>query len=70
VQASARNSSLLIILTLSTAAASMPYSAMFDEPNEPNLPRPECMLIVDSGFSYTHIVPILQGSIVWDAVLR
>jgi actin-related protein len=43
---------------------------MFDEPNEPNLPHPECMLIVDSGFSYTHIVPLLGGAIVWDAVIR
>jgi actin-related protein len=43
---------------------------MFDEPNEPNLPHLECMLIVDSGFSYTHIVPLLGGEIVWDAVVR
>jgi actin-related protein len=48
----------------------MSYSIMFDEPNEPNLPHPECMLIVDSGFSYTHIVPLLGGAIVWDAVIR
>jgi actin-related protein len=48
----------------------MSCSTMFDEPNEPNLPHPECMLIVDSGFSYTHIVPLLGGAIVWDAVVR
>ncbi|KAF9065180.1 actin family [Rhodocollybia butyracea] len=34
------------------------------------LPPPECMLIVDSGFSFTHVVPILNGSIVWSAVRR
>ena len=28
------------------------------------------MIVVDSGFSFTHVVPILNGSIVWDAVKR
>ena len=33
-------------------------------------PAPECMLIVDSGFSFTHIVPIMSRQIVWSAVKR
>lgn len=31
---------------------------------------PECMLIVDSGFSFTHVVPIINGKVVWSAVKR
>ena len=33
-------------------------------------PPPECLLIVDSGFSFTHIVPVLNGEVVWEAVKR
>lgn len=35
-----------------------------------NLPPPECLLIVDSGFSFTHVVPVLNGDVVWAAVKR
>lgn len=28
------------------------------------------MLIIDSGFSFTHVIPILTGSIVWKAAKR
>jgi len=28
------------------------------------------MLVVDAGFSFTHIVPIMEGSVVWSAVKR
>jgi hypothetical protein len=28
------------------------------------------MLIVDSGFSFTHVVPLMEGKIVWNAVKR
>ncbi|EPT05352.1 actin protein Arp6 [Fomitopsis schrenkii] len=34
------------------------------------LPTPECMFLIDSGFSFTHVVPILDGAIVWNAVKR
>ncbi|KAI1785539.1 actin-like protein Arp6 [Ganoderma leucocontextum] len=35
-----------------------------------DLPSPECLLIVDSGFSFTHVVPVLSGEVVWEAVKR
>jgi actin-related protein 6 len=28
------------------------------------------MLIVDSGFSFTHVVPLMEGKVVWSAVKR
>jgi actin-related protein len=28
------------------------------------------MLVVDAGFSFTHIVPIMEGAVVWSAVKR
>ncbi|KAJ3798772.1 actin-like protein ARP6 [Lentinula aff. detonsa] len=34
------------------------------------MPPPECMLIVDSGFSFTHVIPIINSKIVWSAVKR
>lgn len=30
----------------------------------------ECTLVVDTGFSFTHIVPILRGAIVSSSVRR
>ncbi|KAF7296326.1 hypothetical protein HMN09_01102600 [Mycena chlorophos] len=45
-------------------AAFMPYTALF------GYPGPECMVIVDSGFSFTHVVPLMDGRIVWEAVKR
>lgn len=33
-------------------------------------PRPDALLVVDMGHSYTHAVPIVHGSVVWDAVRR
>jgi actin-related protein len=48
------------------AASLMPYGNLFQGASS----QPECMLIVDSGFSFTHVVPILSGRIVWKAVKR
>ncbi|KAF8739517.1 hypothetical protein AX14_009296 [Amanita brunnescens Koide BX004] len=48
-----------------TPASLMPYGNLF-----PGAPEPECMLIVDSGFSFTHVVPILNRRIFWSAVKR
>jgi actin-related protein 6 len=28
------------------------------------------MIIIDSGFSFTHVIPIMQGEVVWSAVKR
>ena len=30
----------------------------------------ECVLVVDSGFSFTHVTPILNGKVIWSAVKR
>jgi len=48
-----------------TPASLMPYGNLFS-----GAPEPECMLIVDSGFSFTHVVPILNRRIFWSAVKR
>ncbi|KDQ62817.1 hypothetical protein JAAARDRAFT_122230 [Jaapia argillacea MUCL 33604] len=50
-----------------TPASLIPRGDMF---TDPFLAPPECMLLVDAGFSFTHVVPILNGSIVWSAVKR
>ena len=59
---------------LQTAASLIPHGALFTAPHKtPNgdtPPPPECMLVIDSGFSFTHIVPLISGSIVWNAVKR
>jgi actin-related protein 6 len=49
------------------AAALIPYGQLF---SAPKLPKPECMLVVDAGFSFIHIVPIMEGAVVWSAVKR
>ncbi|TFY68995.1 hypothetical protein EVJ58_g663 [Rhodofomes roseus] len=48
-------------------ASLIPYGKLYARPG---LPAPDCMLVVDSGFSFTHVVPILNGEIVWNAVKR
>lgn len=45
----------------------MPFGNLFAEPG---LPMAECTVIIDSGFSFTHVVPLLSGKIVWSAVKR
>ncbi|KAJ7468244.1 actin-related protein Arp6 [Mycena galericulata] len=48
-------------------ASLIPHGTLFDQPGHP---PPECMMIVDSGFSFTHVVPLMEGKIVWSAVKR
>ncbi|TFK52383.1 actin-related protein Arp6 [Heliocybe sulcata] len=48
-------------------ASLIPYGNLYDSNNSA---PPECMLIVDSGFSFTHVIPIMGGSVVWGAVKR
>ena len=31
---------------------------------------PECVVVVDTGYSFTHIVPVLAGEVQWFAVKR
>lgn len=35
-----------------------------------SLPSSECVLVVDSGFSFTHVIPIVSGKVIWSAVKR
>jgi actin-related protein len=59
---------LFIRLLIPTKVASLiPYGTLFEQRG---LPSPECMLIVDSGFSFTSVVPLIEGKIVWNAVKR
>ena len=32
--------------------------------------RPECMLIVDSGYSFTHVIPLMNGKMQWKSIRR
>lgn len=50
-----------------TPAAMIPYGQLFAVEG---LQPPECSLIVDSGFSFTHVVPIINNQIQWHAVKR
>ncbi|KAJ2917005.1 hypothetical protein MD484_g3425, partial [Candolleomyces efflorescens] len=43
-----------------TPAALIPSGTLF---SQPALSPPECMIVVDSGFSFTHVVPIMEGLI-------
>lgn len=46
------------------AASLIPYGKLL------GMPPSECMLIVDSGFSFTHVVPMINNIISWPAVKR
>ncbi|KAI0317627.1 actin family [Amylostereum chailletii] len=48
-------------------AALIPHGHLF---TRRGLPTPECVIIVDSGFSFTHVVPMINGVIEWSAVKR
>ncbi|KAF8625937.1 hypothetical protein AX17_006663 [Amanita inopinata Kibby_2008] len=50
-----------------TPASLIPFGDLF---SRHGFPQPECMLLIDSGFSFTHVVPILNDQIVWSAVKR
>ncbi|KAJ3813542.1 actin family [Lentinula aff. lateritia] len=47
-----------------TPASLIPYGKLL------GMPPSECMLIVDSGFSFTHVVPMINNIISWPAVKR
>ncbi|KIP04446.1 hypothetical protein PHLGIDRAFT_25604 [Phlebiopsis gigantea 11061_1 CR5-6] len=50
-----------------TPASLVSYGKLYREKGQPS---PECVLVVDSGFSFTHVVPMINGSIMWEAVKR
>ena len=49
------------------AASVIPYGTLFAQRD---LPPAECMLVIDSGFSFTHVVPMIEGRVIWKAVKR
>ncbi|CCL99741.1 uncharacterized protein FIBRA_01763 [Fibroporia radiculosa] len=50
-----------------TPASLIPHGNLYGPPGpEP----PECVIVIDSGFSFTHVVPIMNNSIIWNAVKR
>ncbi|GAA5846660.1 hypothetical protein JCM3766R1_005799 [Sporobolomyces carnicolor] len=48
--------------------AAIPYG--MDARGSPQFHPPECCLVVDAGFSFTHIVPIVRGAIISSGVKR
>jgi len=50
-----------------TPASVIPFGGLFSQPNSPPA---ECMMVVDSGFSFTHVVPLIDGNISWHGVKR
>lgn len=50
------------------APALVPYG--LEARGAPKAPVPECALVIDSGFSFTHVVPVLRGRVVPHAVKR
>lgn len=52
---------------LTAAASLVPYGGMFS--NDADTP-PECLVVVDVGYSFSHVVPIRNGEVVWEHVKR
>ncbi|WVQ83263.1 actin-like protein ARP6 [Cryptococcus sp. DSM 104549] len=50
-----------------TPAALIPYGGIFD--NERGI-APECIIVVDIGYSYSHVIPMRDGQIIWEHVKR
>jgi len=50
-----------------TPASIIPYGRLF-QAGGPS--PPECLVVIDSGFSFTHVVPIMNNQIQWHAVKR
>ncbi|KAJ3822382.1 actin-like protein ARP6 [Lentinula raphanica] len=51
-------------LIVMKAASLIPHGKLLGSP------PPECMLVVDSGFSFTHVIPLINGNIVWSSIRR
>lgn len=50
-----------------TPAAMIPFGHLFQAGGTST---PECLVVIDSGFSFTHVVPIINNQIQWYAVKR
>lgn len=49
------------------AAALIPYGGLFSSDTE--IP-PECAIVVDIGYSFSHVIPLRDGQIIWEHVKR
>jgi actin-related protein 6 len=49
------------------AAALIPYGGLFSSDTE--IP-PECAIVVDIGYSFSHVIPLRDGQIIWEYVKR
>lgn len=47
------------------AAALIPYGGLFGDEAPP-----DCMILVDGGYSHTHVVPLRDGQVIWEHVKR
>lgn len=56
-----------MVLIQNIAASLIPYGTLFRRAGGP---QSECCIVVDSGFSFTHVIPIIENQIVWNAVKR
>nr|XP_019008456.1 actin-like protein ARP6 [Kwoniella pini CBS 10737]OCF47237.1 actin-like protein ARP6 [Kwoniella pini CBS 10737] len=50
-----------------TPAALIPYGGLFDD--ETGI-SPECTIVIDVGYSFTHVIPLRDGQIIWEHVKR
>lgn len=50
-----------------TPASTIPFGRLFQAGGPTT---PECLVVIDSGFSFTHVVPIINNQIQWYAVKR
>lgn len=49
-----------------SAAALIPYGGLFGDTSPP----PQCLVAVDIGYSFSHVVPVKDGEVLWDQVKR
>ncbi|SGY73736.1 BQ5605_C005g03315 [Microbotryum silenes-dioicae] len=47
-----------------------PTATRHDEATSTDKGTPECLIVVDAGFSFTHVVPIYKGRLIEDAIQR
>jgi actin-related protein 6 len=50
---------------IAIAAALIPYGGLFGDEGQP-----ACIVLVDVGYSFTHVIPLRDGQIIWDHVKR
>lgn len=49
------------------AAALVPHGGLFESPGSPH---PACSILIDVGYSYSHVTPVVDGKVVWTGIRR